>query len=62
MIITIPWLKEHLHTNANEAKIIDQLTNKGTTTSPIYDALVYIAAVCNASLPFMAGSAVLDSL
>ena len=29
MIITIPWLKEHLHTKANEAKIIDQLTNIG---------------------------------
>ena len=29
MIITIPWLKEHLKTNANEAKIIDQLTSIG---------------------------------
>ncbi len=29
MIITIPWLKEHLQTKANEAKIIDQLTNIG---------------------------------
>jgi len=29
MIITIPWLKEHLKTSANEAKIIDQLTNIG---------------------------------
>ncbi|MBD1172272.1 phenylalanine--tRNA ligase subunit beta [Pelagibacterales bacterium SAG-MED05] len=29
MIITIPWLKEHLKTKANEAKIIDQLTNIG---------------------------------
>ena len=29
MIITIPWLKEHLHTKANEAKIIEQLTNIG---------------------------------
>ena len=29
MIITISWLKEHLQTKANEAKIIDQLTNIG---------------------------------
>ena len=29
MIITIPWLKEHLQTKANEAKIINQLTNIG---------------------------------
>ena len=29
MIITIPWLKEHLQTKANETKIIDQLTNIG---------------------------------
>ena len=27
MIITIPWLKEHLQTKANESKIIDQLKN-----------------------------------
>ena len=29
MIITIPWLKEHLQTKANEAKIIEQLTSIG---------------------------------
>ena len=29
MIITISWLKDHLQTKANEAKIIDQLTNIG---------------------------------
>ena len=29
MIITIPWLKEHLQTKANDAKIINQLTNIG---------------------------------
>ena len=29
MIITIPWLKEHLQTKANDEKIIDQLTNIG---------------------------------
>jgi phenylalanyl-tRNA synthetase beta chain len=29
MIITIPWLKEHLQTKANDAKIIDQLTSIG---------------------------------
>ena len=29
MIITIPWLKEHLKTNAKETEIINQLTNIG---------------------------------
>ena len=29
MIITIPWLKEHLKTTAKESQIIDQLTNIG---------------------------------
>ena len=29
MIITLPWLKEHLKTKANESEIINQLTNIG---------------------------------
>ncbi len=29
MIITVPWLKEHLKTKANENEIIDKLTNIG---------------------------------
>ena len=29
MIITIPWLKEHLKTNVKETEIISQLTNIG---------------------------------
>ena len=29
MIITIPWLKKHLQTKANDAEIINQLTNIG---------------------------------
>ena len=29
MIITIPWLKEHIKTKAKESEIIDQLTNIG---------------------------------
>ena len=29
MIITLPWLKEHLKTKANENEIIDKLTNIG---------------------------------
>ena len=29
MIITLPWLKEHLKTNANENEIIKKLTNIG---------------------------------
>ncbi len=37
MIITIPWLKEHLQTKANEAKIIDQLTNIGLEVENIIE-------------------------
>ena len=29
MIITLPWLKEHLKTKANEKEILDKLTNIG---------------------------------
>ena len=29
MIITLPWLKEHLQTNANQKEIIEKLTNIG---------------------------------
>ena len=29
MIITFPWLREHLNTKANEEKILEQLTNIG---------------------------------
>ena len=29
MIITLPWLKEHLKTKAGENEIIDRLTNIG---------------------------------
>ena len=29
MIITLPWLKEHLKTKANENEIIEKLTNIG---------------------------------
>ena len=39
MIITIPWLKEHLQTKANEAKIIDQLTNIGLEVEGIKENL-----------------------
>jgi len=35
MIITIPWLKEHLKTTAKESKIIDQLTNIGLEVEDI---------------------------
>ena len=38
MIITIPWLKEHLKTNANEAKIIDQLTNIGLEVESVKES------------------------
>ena len=39
MIITIPWLKEHLNTKAKEAQIIDQLTNIGLEVENIKDSL-----------------------
>ena len=29
MIVTIPWLKEHIKTKAKESEIINQLTNIG---------------------------------
>ena len=35
MIITIPWLKEHLKTTAKESEIIDQLTNIGLEVESI---------------------------
>ena len=39
MIITIPWLKEHLQTKANEAKIIDQLTSIGLEVEEVKENL-----------------------
>ena len=35
MIITIPWLKEHLNTKAKESEIINQLTNIGLEVETI---------------------------
>ena len=35
MIITIPWLREHLKTTAKESEIIDQLTNIGLEVEDI---------------------------
>ena len=35
MIITLPWLKEHLKTNANENEIINKLTNIGLEVESI---------------------------
>ena len=43
MIITIPWLKEHLQTKANETKIIDQLTNIGLEVEGIKENLDELA-------------------
>jgi len=39
MIITIPWLKEHLKTKANEEKIVDQLTNIGLEVEGVKENL-----------------------
>ena len=38
MIITLPWLKEHLKTKANESEIINQLTNIGLEVEGIKEA------------------------
>ena len=35
MIITIPWLKEHLKTSSKESEIISQLTNIGLEVESI---------------------------
>ena len=35
MIITIPWLKEHLKTKAKDSEIVDQLTNIGLEVEDI---------------------------
>ena len=39
MIITIPWLKEHLQTKASENEIIDKLTNIGLEVEGIKENL-----------------------
>jgi phenylalanyl-tRNA synthetase beta chain len=39
MIITFPWLKEHLNTKANEGKILDQLTNIGLEVESVKENL-----------------------
>ena len=39
MIITFPWLKEHLSTKANEGKILDQLTNIGLEVESVKENL-----------------------
>jgi phenylalanyl-tRNA synthetase beta chain len=38
MIITIPWLKEHLKTSAKESEIINQLTNIGLEVEGIKES------------------------
>ena len=38
MIITIPWLKEHLNTKANETKILEQLTNIGLEVESVKES------------------------
>ena len=39
MIITIPWLKEHLKTNAKETEIVSQLTNIGLEVEGVKENL-----------------------
>lgn len=39
MIITLPWLKEHLKTNANEKEIIEKLTNIGLEVESVKENL-----------------------
>ena len=42
MIITLPWLKEHLKTNANENEIINKLTNIGLEVESVKENLSLI--------------------
>ena len=39
MIITFPWLKEHLKTKANENEIINKLTNIGLEVESVKEKL-----------------------
>ena len=39
MIITIPWLKEHLKTKSNEAQIINKLTNIGLEVENVKESV-----------------------
>jgi len=39
MIITFPWLKDHLKTKANEGKILEQLTNIGLEVESVKESL-----------------------
>ena len=43
MIITLPWLKEHLKTKANQKEIIDKLTNIGLDVEGIKENLGELA-------------------
>ncbi|MDC0418625.1 phenylalanine--tRNA ligase subunit beta [Pelagibacteraceae bacterium] len=38
MIITYPWLKEHLNTKSNEAKVIEQLTSIGLEVEDVKES------------------------
>ena len=38
MIITYPWLKEHLNTKASEARIMEQLTSIGLEVESIKES------------------------
>ena len=44
MIITIPWLKEHLKTKSNEHEIIDKLTNIGLEVEGVKENLGKLSA------------------
>ena len=43
MIITLPWLKEHLKTKANENEILDILRQKSIDT---HVPSVYLRSIC----------------
>ena len=56
MIITLSWLKDHLITNANLAKIIDKLTGIGLEVETIKESqgelsdfkIAFLQVFCNA--------------
>ena len=49
MIITIPWLKEHLKTKASETQITDKLTNIGLEVEGIKEKSDQLSSDCKSS-------------
>ena len=46
MIITIPWLKDHLKTTAKESEVIDQLTKIGLEVEGVKENFENMTSNC----------------